>query len=342
MFRVLVTVVCMSGATGAKAQDQEAVEWTCSPAPEPVFSLAYGSRYADDSVNRADLDADKSAEVDEALGPIDDFLRDLSDLANLVYVDGVDKSEVADCLLDQVASWADAGAIASLQTQNAKMTIGSRLASLGMVLLQVAPHRTSDRELVKINPWLADLMMRQMTFWEIDAPDGAKSGNLRAWAALGGATAAAILNDPVIRGWSAWSVTYVLCTADEDGSIPQEMSRGKYALHYQLHAVAPLTVSAALLQRQGIDLRDRCGNALDRAVTYAINDIDDGKATEAKTGEVQSYFDGTDTLEGFHLAWIEAYLTLEEDAALDRLAEAYRPLNYSKLGGNQTLLWRGF
>ncbi|SPF77993.1 alginate lyase family protein [Pseudoprimorskyibacter insulae] len=319
-------------STTAMAQD-------CPATPDPVFTLDYGSRYADDSVNRSDLDAAKSAEVDEALGPVDDFLRDLTNIANGVYLPDADQGAVADCVLGQVADWATVGALAHLQSGNAKMTIGSRLASLGLIVLQAAPFRTTDRDLDAIRPWLADLMQRQMMYWEADAPDGAKRGNLRAWAALGGAAAAAILEDPVVRGWSAWSATYVLCTAEEDGSLPQEMSRGRYALHYQMHAAAPLSVAAALLYRQGVDIRDRCDDALGRVVGFIKSDIYDGKITEAKVGEPQSYFDGTDTLEGFHLAWIEAYLTIANDPNLDTLAEPYRPMSYSKLGGNQTLMW---
>lgn len=182
----------------------------CPAAPEPVYSLDYGSRYADQGEGSTDLDADKSAEVDEALGPVDDFLRDLTNIANTVYETGADRAEVADCVLRQVAVWADAGALASLQTRNAKMTIGSRLASLGMTVLQVVAYRSSDTDLNRIRPWLADLMERQMLFWEEDAGDGSKRGNLRAWAALGGATAGAILEDPVVTGWAAWSAAYVM------------------------------------------------------------------------------------------------------------------------------------
>ena len=75
---------------------------------------------------------------------------------------------------------------------------------------------------------------------------------------------------------------------------------------------------------------------------FAVDDLRSGEATRGITGDEQSFFDGTDELQGFHLAWIEAYLLLDEAAnrdALDQLAEQYRPLNYSKLGGNQTMIW---
>ena len=315
----------------------------CPTAPEPVLSLSYGSRYTDDSATRSEIDATGAAEADDALRPVDDFLRDLTEQANAVFEDGADAAAIANCVVGQVAVWAEADALSDLSSETSKLTVGSRIAGFGLVLLQVLPQATDTARIDTIKAWLARLMGAQTRFWEQDAPDGARQGNLRAWAALGGASVAEILDDAALRSWSAWSVSHVLCSASSDGSLPQEMGRGSYALHYQLHAIAPLVVSTLLLDRQGISLRATCNDALGRIVAFAVNDLDTGAATQAITGEVQSFFDGQDTLEGFNLAWIEAYLQLQDMPnrdALDRLAEGYRPLNYSKLGGNQTLIWR--
>lgn len=320
----------------------EAMAAGCPAAPTPIYSLDYGSRYSESSSNRAVIDAGANQEVDEALAPVDDFLRSLADQADKVHEAGADQRGIADCVLSQIAVWAQANALTDLKSSTANLTIGSRIASIGMVVLQVMPFRSSDLQLAAIRPWMQELMTRQMVFWEASAPDGAKQGNLRAWAALAGSATSTILEDPVIRGWSAWSTTYVLCTASSDGSLPQEMSRGKYALHYQLHAIAPLTVSTALLSAKGIDLSDRCNGALKRVVDFAVEDLNDGRNSTRITGKTQSFFDGSDQLKGFNLAWLEAYLTIHYDPKLISLAERYRPLSYSKLGGNQTLMWANF
>lgn len=312
----------------------------CDAAPPPVMTLAYGSRYATDSANRSQIDKQSNAEVNAALKPVDDFLRDLTSLANEVANPGADAAAISECALSQIATWADANALANLESRTARLTIGSRLAGFGFVLLQTVPHARNSSQMQRIAPWLEGLMLDQMVFWEEEAPDGARRGNLRAWAALAGATIGTVIDDPVVRGWSAWSSSYVICTANPDGSLPQEMTRGKYALHYQLHAIAPLTVSSALLSRRGIDLTARCDHALARIVDFAVNDLKDGMATQAITGQRQSLFDGTDTLESFQLAWLEAYLSIHYDPALIGLADAYRPLNYSKLGGDQAALWQ--
>lgn len=335
MIRLILGLACGMAGTMARAD--------CAAAPEPVLSLSYGSRYTDDSATRSELDATGAAEADDALRPVDEFLRDLTEKANTVFEDGADTQSIADCVVGQIASWAEADALSDLQSQTSNLTVGSRLAGFGLVLLQVLPHASDDGQVEMIKTWLHRLMQTQTRFWELDAPNGARQGNLRAWAALGGASAAAILDDPALRSWAAWSVSNVLCSASPDGSLPQEMSRGSYALHYQLHAIAPLVVATLLLNRQGIDLQQTCDGALGRIVGFAVADLDSGAATQAITGEVQSYFDGTDTLDGFNLAFIEPYLQLDQmpnRGDLDQLAERYRPLSYSKLGGNQTLIWQ--
>ncbi|NUB44846.1 alginate lyase family protein [Fertoebacter nigrum] len=334
----LAMAALLATPVAASAQDS----FTCAAAPEPVMSLAYGSRYAEGDASRSELDTTADAEADDALRPIDDFLRDLTETANTVLDEGTDKAAVADCLVGQMAAWARADAMGDLQSPTSNLTIGARIAGFGLVLLQVQDHSRMEAEKAEITGWLQRLMQAQLVFWEEEAPDGARQGNLRAWAALAASTTAALTDDAVMRGWAAWSVSYILCKAEADGSLPQEMSRGKYALKYQLHSIAPMAVSVLLLDRQGIALQGSCSNALARIVGFAVEDLAEGRITAQITGKTQSFFDGTDELEGFHLAWLEAYLLLEPEgaSALNQLAETYRPLNFSKLGGNQTLLWQ--
>lgn len=327
---LLALVLAMSGAA-ASAQG-------CDPAPGPVLALAQGSRYAAEDETRSEIDAEAEAEAEAALEPIDDFLRDLTEAANDALGSG-DRAAAA-CTVAQVAEWARAGALSDLASETANLTLGSRVAGFGLVLMQVLPLAEGP-EAEEAKAWLGALVAEQMRFWEEDAPDGAARGNLRAWAALGAAAAAEVTGDPLARAWAAWSVGHVLCTAAPDGSLPQEMGRGRLALHYQLHALAPLVVATALLDRQGVDLRDACDGALGRVVAFTVADLDDGAATAALAGEAQSFFDGSgDAIEEFHLAWAEAWLALGGDpGGLDARVRDLRPLSYSKLGGDQTLLW---
>ncbi|KJZ19333.1 hypothetical protein TW80_11200 [Loktanella sp. S4079] len=321
------------------AQPALAAQDDCSVAPEPVVSLGFGSRYTDESKSRSEIDAAGNAAVNAALGPIDAFLRDLTGMANSVARGDDDQRAQADCVIQQMATWAKADAFSELETITANFSIGSRLAAFAFAYRQVAPFASDPQARQEIEDWLGRRTTEQMTFWEEEATPGAKTGNLRAWATLGINLIGEIRNDPIALRWSAWSATYLQCQAREDGSLPQEMRRGKYALHYQLHAVAPLVVTTLLLEQQGMSIKGACDNALDRIVAFTLADLETGEASQAYSGEVQTLFDGSDTLEGFQLAWLEAYLILSPNDEIDAFAEQFRPLANSKLGGDQALLW---
>jgi poly(beta-D-mannuronate) lyase len=316
-----------------------ALALACDPAPAPVGTLDYGSRYTADSRNRAELDAEGDAQADQALKPVDDFLRDLTDRANDALHDN-DPAKAA-CVMAQMAAWARADALSDLATETSRLTVGSRIAGFALVALQAAPLADNARDVQAVDGWLSRMMQAQTAFWETEAPMGARNGNLRAWAALAGAATAHRTGDPALRAWAAWSVSWIACTANADGSLPQEMTRGRFALKYQLHATAPLVAATVILSRDGIPLVGSCDNALARIVGYSLSDIATGSATQAQTGKVQSFFDGTDTLKGFHLAFVVPWMVLAPDADIDAqgLTDGYGALNYSKLGGNQRLLW---
>lgn len=312
----------------------------CPAAPDPVLDLAFDSRYASDSATRSEIDPEAEAAAKDALKPVDDFLRDLARRANAA-LDGSDPA-AADCVVAQVALWAEADALAGLDSPTARLTVGARLAGFALVMLQVAPAAGDADALARIDAWLTRRLTDQIAFWEEAAPDGARMGNLRAWAALAAAATAAHSGEARLRYWAAASASYVLCSAAADGSLPQEMTRGRLALQYQLHAITPLVVTALLLERQGLPLAGVCAGALDRVVGFALSDLADGAQSAALSGAAQSFFDGSDTLEDFHLAWIEAYLRLSgtaHAAEAEALILPRRPLTYSKLGGNQTLIW---
>lgn len=312
---------------------------SCPPPPDPVLTLDYGSRYTDDSETRSEIDDAAEAEAENALQPVDDFIRDLADLANQVHLPDAPQAEIADCVARQLATWARAGALRDLASPTARLTIGSRIAGLALALRQTAPFGGTPEDMEAVRAWLADLAHAQMIFWEEDAPPGASRGNLRAWAALGAAATADVAHDGILRSWAAWSTDYVLCTANPDGSLPQEMSRGRLAYHYQLHAVAPLVVSTRLLHDHGLHPGARCDDALARVVAFTLSDATDGALTRARTGEVQRYFDGTSELSGYNFAWLPAWLSLAPDPGLAEFASAYAPLASSKLGGDQGLIW---
>ncbi len=310
----------------------------CPTASAPVVSLNYESRYAADDPTRSEIDKGAETEVKEALGDLDGFIGDLTQRADDAVA--ARDAEAGACVMAELAHWAAADALSDLGSETVELTIAARLAALALVAAQVAPAARAE-DTATVTGWLARRMDAQMTFWET-APDGAASGNLRAWAALAGAAVALLTDDPVTKGWAAWSLSYVACSANAAGALPQEMRRKHLALHYQLHAVTPLSVAAALLEKQGIPVLSRCDGALDRIVAFTLRDLAAGGAESAAlAGEAQTLNAGVEGLKDFQLAWVEAWLALHPTLELEAIAAPRRPLRYSKLGGDQTRIWQG-
>ena len=328
MLRVWISALAVCAPLSALA--------ACPDVQPPLVDLSYESRYVEGDPSSSEIDIEAEADAKEALSVLDAFITDLTTRTDAAVAAGDVNS--AACVMAALARWAEADALSVLATQTVELTIGSRIAALALVAAQVAPAGDGVQT-AQVSAWLERLMYEQMTFWET-GPDGAASGNLRAWAALAGVSVSLMTNDPVLRGWSAWSLGYVACTANPDGSLPQEMRRKHLALHYQLHAVTPMAVAAALLEQQGVSVMGRCGRALDRIVAFTLRDLaSGGQESAAIAGVPQTLDGGYDMVKDFQLAWAEAWLSLRALPELEEIIAPRRPLKYTKLGGDQTQIW---
>ncbi len=335
----LITALAVSGlGLLATHSAHAATPFGCQAAPTPVVSLNYGSRYQDNDSSRSAVDKVSNAEVNKALAPVEDFIRVLAKDANaaLKHQD----SHTADCVVNQLAIWARADALSDLRSFTANLSVGARYAALGLIYAQVQSLSERSEDKAQIEAWFLRRAREQMLFWEEDATYGAKRGNLRAWATLGINLAGQLTQDQVALRWSSWSASFLQCQALADGSLPQEMKRGKYALHYQMHAITPLVVTTLLLEKQNLSILGACEHALRRIVHFALDDLEaGGVASAGYSGKTQSYFDGTRTLKPFELAWAVAYLQLYDDPKVEKIVTSLSTLSNSKLGGDQRLIW---
>jgi len=311
-------------------------ELKCPRVPKPVISLEIGSRYEKGDASRSEIDEDSNSDVNRALRPLDLFVRTVAALTK-GSAGKRSSDEKHMCLYDALASWADAGALSDLGTLNAKLAVSPRLAGLAIAYNEAKEQTSPPAEKQRaIEAWLGQLGRRLQSFFEKDAPDMASQNNLRAWAALAAAQIGLATNDDDLISWGSKSTEMVVCSADEDGALPFEMKRGDKALHYQLHAVAPLVVNTVLLGDHSGDGFNACGGKLQRIVDFTLSALEDPRLAAEKAGTEQSFSTGGETLEPFQLAWVEPYLKLQKDEKALRFAQKYRPLSNSNLGGNLT------
>jgi poly(beta-D-mannuronate) lyase len=313
----------------------------CPAAAEPVVALGFGSRYTDDSKNRSDFDEESDKAVTAALKPIDEFIADLARQTDVV--NNPDSGEearlaAATCVMDLILPWAEADALSDLSTQGASLSAPSRVGGIAFAYA-AARTRLPDAGSPVIDAWLLARARQTMTFFDTEAPTRAARNNLRAWAGVAVARIGLTLDDPVLIGWGAVSATLVVCTAAPDGSLPQEMWRGRLALHYQLHAVAPLVLTAALLEERRPGLFAICDNAIPRVVGFTVAALADPALVEEITGDKQTVGGPDDPPRDFELAWGPAYLRFMPDPKVEALIKDVEKLGNSKLGGDQRLLW---
>lgn len=328
-----------SMATSACVHDAAADAFVCGATPMPVINLDHGSRYTAGDKSRSDFDDASNDDVNAQLKPVDAFVTDLALAANRAVSTPADRAAASDCVLQALAVWAKADALSNLATMNAQLSTPSRVAGLAFAYAQVKPFLPPSDDQALVEGWLADRATATMLFFDTEAPKNASKNNLRAWAALAVARIGLTVDDAAMIDWADASVRLVACQAAPDGSLPLEMARDTLALHYQVHAVAPLVVTAALLQAQGHDLFVACDRAIHRTVRFVLAGFDDPDLVANMTGHPQSYFDGTEELRNFELAWAEAYLSIFHAPQLTKFIADYGALGNSKLGGKQSLLW---
>ena len=334
----LVAAFVSTAAANAEIGTAEAP--VCFTPFAPVIKLAYPSRYTKDSKSRSDFDEKADAAVDAALKPVDDFIIKLASEANNSLTSPDAKAVLAaDCVVDRIHDWAVADALSALESDGAQMSVPSRVAAIAIAYAQALPKATQDARQSVIEAWLRARVQASMVYFDTKAPPRASKNNLRAWAGLGAAQVGLTLNDTAMIDWAVASVERVACTANADGSLPNEMWRGKLALHYQIHAVGPLVFTAALLKDKTPGLLQACDSAIIRAAQFAVAGAKDPKIVEPLAGEKQKFEADPAKLKAFEFAWITAFLSQVEDPQIKAFAQNFDELSNSKLGGKQSLIW---
>lgn len=326
-------------APAVQAQDAKVDAFVCAETPPPVVSLDHGSRYVAADKSRSSFDEASNDDVNAQLKPVDAFIGDLASAANRAVSTLADRSAATECVLSALAIWAKAGALSDLSTMNAQLSAPSRVAGLAFAYAQIKPFLEPSDDQALVEQWFSDRARATMAYFDTDAPKNAARNNLRAWAGLAVARIGLTVDDAAMIDWADATARLVACQAAPDGSLPLEMARKDLALHYQLHAVTPLVVTAALLQDRGHALFQACDKAIPRAVSFVLDAFDDPELVEKLTGHPQSYFTGSEKLRGFELAWAAAYLSVYYSPRLTDFVAEYGALGNSKLGGRQSLLW---
>ena len=330
--------IVIGGATSSQAAQQ-----TCFTAPNPVMSLGFGSRYQAASKSRSDLDTDSDAAVTKALKPIDEFIQDLAKQITKASAekDLATRKLYQRCVVDNVYTWAKADALNDMRTPNAKLSVPSRVAGIAIAYAEARNQVAGlgDKQRI-IEAWLLKRARETVYFFDNEATKGASRNNLRAWASLGVGEVGILTEDRTLVDWAIMSNRTMIDGASPDGSIPLEMNRMRYALHYQLHAMTPLVTSVARLCDAGYGKGGADFGKLGLMARFSVEAVKNPKIVQKINGKSQTVKPGLKANVNA-LAWLEPYVALSNDMNLEKEFASLRPLSNSKLGGNQTTLYDG-
>ncbi|CAH0342095.1 alginate lyase family protein [Rhizobium sp. CECT 9324] len=318
-----------------------AAEETCFTVPTPVVSLGFGSRYETASATRSDIDEESDAAVTKALKPIDQFIQNLAKQVTKAgkETDPATRKEYQRCVIDAVYQWAAANALSDMRTDNAKLSVPSRVGGIAIAYAQSRNQVSgvSDRQRV-IEKWLLERGRATVDFFDNDATKGAARNNLRAWASLAVGEVGILNEDKPLTDWAILSNRTMIAGASVDGSLPLEMNRKQYALHYQLHAMSPLVTSIARLCDAGYGKGGADLAKLATMAKFSFDAVKDPTIVHKITGIKQTVKPGLKDNTS-SLGWLEPYVSLSNDKKLESEFADLRPLSNSKLGGNVTELY---
>jgi poly(beta-D-mannuronate) lyase len=311
----------------------------CFEVADPVISLDFGSRYTADSKTRSDLDEASNQAVNDALKPIDEFIQDLSRETNASASGDEEGAARAQCVLDAVFVWANADALNKMESMNAKLAVPSRIGGIAIAYGQVRGlAQKSGNEIAVIERWLSRRAYETKAFFDKEAPKNASRNNLRAWASFAVGEVGILTEDATLVAWAQNSNKAMIVQSSDDGSLPLEMARAKYALHYQLHAVAPLVTSMARLCDVGYGTAGADMVRLKRVARFTVAATADPQIVVKITKQQQTLTDDPKKLSAM-LAWLEPYMALTADSDLITKTTVVRPLLNSKLGGDLTRIY---
>lgn len=191
----------------------------------------------------------------QAVEPYQAFEDAVSTLAAQQVVDA--QSGAAECLLDLLVRWADAGALLGVDVKVSGLQtwfqVESSLIATSLAYADVRNDITGrDADKRAVETWLVTAARNHLSY------EGGKGGtccNNHFYRRALYATAIGVLaGDDALFRFGISAIYSAISDAAPSGALPLEMARGPLAAKYQVYAMMPLAVIAAFAARQGYDL----------------------------------------------------------------------------------------
>lgn len=315
--------------------------YRCEKYPKPKRSLETASKYDVDDDSRSEIDPDREAAYDKEMEALNEFSQGVVKAANAWVRSGMRNREAAECAADWLIGWADKKAVTEMNSLQAYQARESRLAAMALAYAQIRDSGVLDaKERKTVTGWLRGMAYQTVGFYESRPHTVSYQNNHRYWAGLAAAATGYAIDDRALREWGYQAYRAGVRQIDMDGFLPLELERASRAFEYHLYAAAPLVMLAEIGQTDGLDLYAEENGALHRLTAQIRRSIKDPHETENRAGAKQiQYKTENGLVPSYKMGWLEPYHYRFRKAEDFRLAETFRPIKSSGLGGDLTLLF---
>jgi poly(beta-D-mannuronate) lyase len=190
--------------------------------------------------------------------------------------------------------------------------------------------RSTKAQRALILPWLEKIGGETKAFYENRGRSGNDAQNHFYWAAVELAAIGIAGDNRDDFDWAMHHAEDGIAAIRPDGTLADEMRRGKRALHYHLYAAAPLVMLAELGLPNGLDLYTIDSGALKKLVEVSTAGIVDPSLFARQAGVAQERRDPP-TAEA--IGWAEPYNRRFPNHLIAQLLRECPDHSYMYLGG---------
>ena len=287
--------------------------------------------YAANDPTHSIIDPVRQKEYDRTAGPVKREGNQVVAAADNFRASGSEAA--AACVIHHMEVQARAGALTGkMSSSQAYFVQGWVAGAEAIAYLKVdGAHRTTAAQRALILPWLQKNADLTRSFYDARAKEPAGGAqNHFYWAAVQLAATAMVTGNRADFDWAMEKAKRGIDAIHPDGTLPEEMRRGKRALHYHLYAASPLVMLAELGLPNGVDLYSYNNGALKKLVEVSTHGLIDASLFEKRTGIPQERPDPP-TAEA--IGWAEPYNRRFPDPIITKLLSEAPDHSYMYLGG---------
>lgn len=306
--------------------------YACPPVSDLPVDFVTDGFYADNDPTHSIIDPVKAKAYAESAGPVKHDGNVVVAAADAYRTSG--SIAAAHCVIEHIeANARNHSLTGKMSSRQAYFVQGWVLGGEAIAYLKVRDAGIVSREQASIIlPWMKQVASQAREFYDSKERTGGASSqnNHYYWAAVELAAVGIAADDPSDFNWAIHAAREGIAAIRSDGTLPQEMRRGKRALHYHLYAAAPLVMVAELAYPNETNLYSEDNGALKKLVHVSTAGLLNPALFERGTG-VQQEVPMPPT--GEAIGWAKPFNRRFPDPTITKLLAQCHDLSYMYLGG---------